>query len=147
MSLRTPPRARRLFLLLPLGLLLTALAFGCRRAQPGAPPPEKPTVPVSHPVRREVTDFVDYTGRTAAVVREADAGIKAAPAAQEAYKLNLEFPQVRSPIDGQVGRVYYTLGNLVTQDSTLLTTVVSLDPVYGYFDVDERTVLRVRNAI
>ena len=40
-----------------------------------------------------------------------------------------------------------TLGNLVVQDQTLLTTVVSLDPMYVYFDIDEGTVLRVRKAI
>ena len=45
--------------------------------------------------------------------------------------------KVISPIDGQVSRYYLTLGNLVTQDQTLLTTVVSLDPMYAYFDVDE----------
>ena len=52
-----------------------------------------------------------------------------------------------SPIDGQVSRYYFTLGNLATQDQTLLTTVVSLDPIYAYVNVDEPTVLRVRRAI
>ena len=46
-----------------------------------------------------------------------------------------------------VSRYYLTLGNLVNQDQTLLTTVVSLDPMYAYFDMDEPTVLRVRKAI
>ena len=46
-----------------------------------------------------------------------------------------------------MSRYYLTLGNLVTQDQTLLTTVVSLDPMYAYVDVDEPTVLRVRRAI
>ena len=68
-------------------------------------------------------------------------------ASLETYKLNLDFCRVTSPIDGQVSRYYLTLGNLVTQDQTLLTTVVSLDPMYAYFDVDEPTVLRVRRAI
>jgi RND family efflux transporter MFP subunit len=54
---------------------------------------------------------------------------------------------VASPIDGRVSRYYLTLGNLVNQDQTLLTTVVSLDPIYAYFDVDESTVLRVRKAV
>ena len=57
------------------------------------------------------------------------------------------FAKVTSPIDGMVSRFYFTLGNLVNQDQTLLTTVVSLDPMYAYFDVDERTLLRIRNAI
>jgi multidrug efflux system membrane fusion protein len=61
--------------------------------------------------------------------------------------LNLDFTKVTSPIDGQVSRYYLTLGNLVSQDSTLLTTIVSLDPMYVYFDMDERTVIRVRQMI
>ena len=59
----------------------------------------------------------------------------------------MNFTKVTSPIDGQVSRYYLTLGNLVNQDQTLLTTVVSLDPMYAYFDVDEPTLLRVRRAI
>ena len=51
----------------------------------------------------------------------------------EVYKLNKEFTRVVSPIDGQVSRYYLTLGNLVNQDQTLLTTVVSLDPMYVVF--------------
>ena len=58
-------------------------------------------------------------------------------ASLEVYKLNLDFTKVMSPIDGQVSRYYLTLGNLVVQDQTLLTTVVSLDPMYAYFDMDE----------
>ena len=61
-------------------------------------------------------------------------------------QLNLEFTRVTSPIDGQVSRYYLTLGNLVNQDQTLLTTVVSLDPMYAYFDMDEPTLLRVRQG-
>lgn len=82
-----------------------------------------------------------------AALEEANARIQAAKAVLDAYKLNLSFCEVRSPINGQVSRYYYTLGNLISQDSTLLTTVVSLDPMYVYFDVDERTVLRIRKAI
>ena len=82
-----------------------------------------------------------------AAVDEADAQVKAAEASLETYKLNSSFCKVTSPIDGQVSRYYLTLGNLVTQDQTLLTTVVSLDPMYAYVDVDEPTVLRVRRAI
>src|SRR5262249_25575923 len=54
--------------------------------------------------------------------------------------------KVTAPIDGQVSRYYLTVGNLVNQDQTLLTTVVSLDPMYVYFDMDEPTLLRLRNA-
>ena len=65
----------------------------------------------------------------------------------EVYRLNREFTRVTSPIDGMVSRYYLTVGNLVNQDQTLLTTIVSLDPMFAYFDVDEPTVLRVRRAI
>ena len=59
---------------------------------------------------------------------------------QEA-RLNREFADVRAPIDGHVSRAVITAGNLVTSAS-LLTTVVSDDPVYVYFDADEQTYLR-----
>ncbi len=62
-------------------------------------------------------------------------------------KLDLEYTRVTSPIDGHISRYYYTLGNLVTQDQTPLTSVVSVDPMYAYFEMDERTVLRIRMAI
>lgn len=55
-------------------------------------------------------------------------------------QLNLEFTQVRAPIDGHVSRAIITAGNLVTS-SSLLTTVVSDDPVYAYFDADEQSYL------
>jgi multidrug efflux system membrane fusion protein len=67
--------------------------------------------------------------------------IGAAEAALEAARLNLEFTQVRAPIDGRVSRMLITPGNLVTTAS-VLTTVVSDDPVYAYFDADEQTYLR-----
>jgi multidrug efflux system membrane fusion protein len=82
-----------------------------------------------------------------AQVDEAQASVKAFQASLEVFKLNLEFTRVTSPIDGQVSRYYLTLGNLVIQDQTLLTTVVSLDPMYAYFDMDEPTLLRIRRAI
>jgi multidrug efflux system membrane fusion protein len=82
-----------------------------------------------------------------ASVDEAAARLKAAAASTEVYKLNLEFTKVTAPIDGMISRYYYTRGNLVNQDQTLLTTVVSLDPMYVYFDMDEPTLLRIRRAV
>ena len=61
--------------------------------------------------------------------------------------MNLGFCNVTSPIDGQVSRYFLTPGNLVNQDQTQLTTVVSVDPMYVYFDMDETTLLRIRTAI
>jgi membrane fusion protein, multidrug efflux system len=70
------------------------------------------------------------------------AGVRAAEAAVEVARLNLEFTAVRSPIAGRAGRAQVTAGNLVEPGATLLTTVVSLDPVYVYFEGDERIYLR-----
>ena len=67
--------------------------------------------------------------------------ISSAAAALEAARLNLEFTQVKSPIDGRVSRMLITPGNLVNTQS-VLTTVVSDNPVYAYFDADEQTYLR-----
>jgi multidrug efflux system membrane fusion protein len=82
-----------------------------------------------------------------ATVEEATARIKAYEASLEIFKLNLSYTKVTSPIDGQVSRYYLTPGNLVIQDQTLLTTVVSLDPMYVYFELDEPTLLKIRRAI
>jgi multidrug efflux system membrane fusion protein len=82
-----------------------------------------------------------------AAVAEAKARVESQEKSLDIYKLNKEFTQVVSPIDGQVSRYYLTPGNLVNQDQTLLTTVVSLDPMYAYFDMDESTLLRIRKAI
>ncbi len=213
-------------------LLLLALCAGCQKESPQVAEP-MPVVPISHPVERPVTDYVDFTGRTDAVqsvnvvarvtgylVRmpfEEGADVKkgellfqidpqpyeaqvrlgeAQVAAFEAqlqlakqnyeraqglfknkgimqqefdqykaardqalaqfdasranldiYRLNLQYTRVTAPIDGQVSRYFLTLGNLINQDQTLLTTVVSLDPIYAYFDVDQRNLLRIRRAI
>jgi membrane fusion protein, multidrug efflux system len=67
--------------------------------------------------------------------------IGSAQAALDAARLNLEFTDVRSPIDGRVSNMLITPGNLVTTTS-ILTTVVSDNPVYAYFDADEQTYLR-----
>ena len=67
--------------------------------------------------------------------------IGAAAAALEAARLNLEFTQVKSPIDGRVSNMLITPGNLVNTAS-VLTTVVSDNPVYAYFEADEQTYLR-----
>jgi len=75
---------------------------------------------------------------------EAEAAVKSAEANVYSAKLNLEFTQVRAPIDGRIGRELVTEGNLVSGDATLLTFIVSTDPVYVYVDADERSVLRYK---
>lgn len=82
---------------------------------------------------------------------ERQAQVQAAQAAVAAAKLDLSFARVTAPISGRVDRILVTEGNLVTGGSTgaasLLTTIVSVDPVYAYFDVDEATYLQfVRGA-
>jgi multidrug efflux system membrane fusion protein len=216
-------------------LAVVAGVSGCHKAGPQVAQTEVPAVPTAHPVEREVTDFVEFIGRTDAVhsvnvvprvtgyltkmpfkegsevsegellfeidprpyqaqldqatsqvdlyeaqlklaqstlaryeklesgmagsvtkqemeqyraaVAEAEARVTAAKKSLEVYRLNKEFTQVKSRINGQISRYYLTLGNLVNQDQTLLTTVVSLDPMYAYFDMDERTLIQVRKAI
>jgi RND family efflux transporter MFP subunit len=72
------------------------------------------------------------------------ANVEAAKANIETSKLNLEFCTVRSPINGLTSNYAKTLGNLVTQDKTQLTTIVSTDPMYVYFAMDEHTVLHIK---
>jgi multidrug efflux system membrane fusion protein len=218
-------------------ILFTTLSLaaggGCHRPASEVPPAEAPAIPVSHPVQQDVTDYVDFTGRTDAVQalnvvarvtgyiikmpfkegsevkkdqllfqidprpyeeqlrlgeaqlaayraqykladldfqravdlikkqsisqqeydqykatkQQAAAQVEAAKASVAIYKLNVDFTRVTSPIDGRVSRYYLTLGNLVNQDQTLLTTVLSQDPMYAYFDTDEPTLLRIRRAV
>lgn len=206
-------------------------ALGCAPPPAAPPPPVGAKVPVSRPVQRQVTETVEYTGRTDAVEsvgvrarvtgyltqapfkegaevnkgdllfevdprpykaqldqaesqvgvaesqlalarntldrtrasgaslsqQEADqakaaadtaaAQVRAAKATAEVYRLNTEYTKVVAPIAGEVSRYYFTAGNLVSQDQTLLTTVVSVDPMYVYFDMDERTLLRINAAV
>lgn len=83
----------------------------------------------------------DFESRRAAS-SQGNAAVRAAEAAVAAARLDLQFTEVRSPIDGRAGRVLVTAGNLAQADATLLTTVVSQDPVYVDFEADERAWLR-----
>jgi RND family efflux transporter MFP subunit len=210
---------------------------GCSRAPSEAPEAAPTPVTVSRPVERDVTDHVDFTGRTAAVdsveVRarvwgyldkvnftegalvkagdvlfeidplvyraalaqaegnlasmearverldadlararraydmraiapeeydkvsfdrgEAVASRQALKAAVARAKLDLQYTKVIAPVSGRVSRYVVTVGNLVQSGDqgggTLLTTIMSVDPMYAYFDVDEHTALRVRQLV
>jgi multidrug efflux system membrane fusion protein len=222
---------RAFSVVLPLALVLElCLLTGCTRRPTTAPPPQ-PTVTVSKPIEKAITDYADFTGRTdavfstdirprvtgylvsmpfreggrvtkdevlfeiderpykaaldsakasedaakAALVKtqadydmdvqlkktnagavsemelvkrlgardEAKASVERAKAAVVSAQLNYDWCKVRSPVDGQAGRYMLTLGNLVNADATELTTVVSEDPMYVYFDADENTMLDV----
>ena len=77
--------------------------------------------------------------------RESQANVEAARAAVTTAKLNLEFTRITAPISGRVSRAAVTAGNLVTGGSTqaaLLTTVVSIDPIYVTFEGDEQVYLK-----
>src|SRR5262245_36860846 len=210
---------------------------GCARVPSGVPEAAPAPVAVSRPVEQDVTDYADFTGRTAAVdsvelrarvwgyldkvnfkegalvqkgdvlfeidprtyqaaldnaegnlasmqarlVRldadhararsllgrgavsreeydrvagdrgEAAASRQALKAAVERARLDLQYTRVTAPISGRVSRYVVTVGNLVQAGDqgggTLLTTIVSVDPIYAYFDVDEYTALRVRRLV
>jgi RND family efflux transporter MFP subunit len=217
-------------------LLLSLALTGCSHP-PTEPTAGAPTVPVSYPVERTITDYADYTGRTAAVdsvevrahvwgylkqvnfkegalvkkddvlfkldpgpyeaalnqakakvaqdeaqlkydeaeyqralklapsgavtksdldktaaARDVDvANIAADKAAVAARQLDVDYTDVKAPVSGRVSRYVVTVGNLIQSGDqgggTLLTTIVSVDPMYVYFDADEYTVLRVRKLI
>ncbi len=69
------------------------------------------------------------------------ADLHAAEAAVAAASLNLGFTEIRAPVTGRAGRALLTRGNLVRADQTMLTTVVSQDEMYVYFDCDENSFL------
>jgi RND family efflux transporter MFP subunit len=81
---------------------------------------------------------------------EAEAALLAAEAALNTAKLDLDQTDIRSPIDGRVSRELVTVGNYVSGlagSATLLTTVVSVDPIYVYADVDENSYLRLSQLL
>ncbi|AMX03260.1 efflux RND transporter periplasmic adaptor subunit [Microbulbifer thermotolerans] len=69
----------------------------------------------------------------------ARAAVNAAEAALENARLDLQYTVIEAPISGRVGRAFVTRGNLANADQTLLTTLVSVDPMYVYFESDQRT--------
>jgi RND family efflux transporter MFP subunit len=218
------------------GLTMVALSLwlaGCNQQQPVAQGPPGPEVTVSKPEQKEVVNWNEFTGRTAAVklvnvtprvsgyivdipfkegdivhkgdllfqidprpyqdayeqalgqlqqaqanqqlqdatferqqrLREtgviakedydtawsnknqAAAQVLSAQGARNSAQLNLEFTHVTSPIDGRVGHQLVNIGNLVRADSTRLTTIVSIDPIYAYFSVDELAALSYQRLI
>ncbi|VXB07995.1 Acriflavin resistance protein AcrA [Luteimonas sp. 9C] len=83
----------------------------------------------------------DFEARSAGRA-EAEAAVRGAQAAVDTARLDLAFTEVRAPVAGRAGRAMLTTGNLAQADASLLTTVVSQDPVHVYFETDERTYLR-----
>jgi membrane fusion protein, multidrug efflux system len=77
-------------------------------------------------------------------LREAEANLRAAKAQRDVAQLNLDYTQVRAPVSGRIGRLEITKGNLVAAGpgAPVLTTLVSVSPIYASFDTDEQIVAR-----
>jgi RND family efflux transporter MFP subunit len=88
----------------------------------------------------------EYDSRSKAV-RDAEASLAAAQAAEASAKLNIDYTKITAPISGKIGRRLVTQGNLVQGNSgaTVLATLVSMNPMYCYFDVQEGIFLKYRN--
>lgn len=90
----------------------------------------------------------EYDSRSNAVLA-AEAALVAAKAAEAAARVNVDYTQIRAPISGRIGRRLVTAGNFVQSTPgavSTLATIVSVDPVYCYFDVNERAFLNYRAA-
>jgi membrane fusion protein, multidrug efflux system len=77
----------------------------------------------------------------------ADAQVVASQAAVESAQLNLDFTRIRSPLHGRIGAQLVNRGNLVQENATQLTTVVSIDPIYANFYVDQASFMRYQEAV
>ncbi len=88
----------------------------------------------------------DYD-ETQSSARQAIASVKAAQAALEAAKVNLAYTEIAAPVSGRVSRALLTVGNVVSTGASapVLTTLVSVSPIYAAFDVDEQTYLSYLN--
>ena len=80
-------------------------------------------------------------------LEENTGALAAARAEMESARLNVEFCTIVSPIDGLIGRTQLQVGNLINQDQTSLATVVSVDPVFVYFNLDEPAFIRLGNNL
>ncbi|NOZ53599.1 MAG: efflux RND transporter periplasmic adaptor subunit [Gammaproteobacteria bacterium] len=94
-------------------------------------------------IERKLVSKDEYDQRIAAEA-QANANVRSVNATLQLARLNMDYTEIRSPISGRTGRAFATKGNLVSSDPRpdVLTTIVSLDPVYVYFDSDELTYLR-----
>jgi multidrug efflux system membrane fusion protein len=81
--------------------------------------------------------------------READANLKAAEAALKTAELNLSYTEVRAPVSGRVGKLEITAGNLIAAGpgAPVLTTLVSVNPIYASFNADEQVVTRALKTL
>ncbi|HEY1860469.1 MAG TPA: efflux RND transporter periplasmic adaptor subunit [Gemmataceae bacterium] len=75
------------------------------------------------------------------------AAVKAAEATVRTAQINVDFTKVRAPFNGRISRRLVDPGNDVQADVTVMVNLVQIDPMYAYFDVDERTLLRIREYL
>lgn len=103
----------------------------------------------SRRLQRMGTDAIsaEEVERALAMRDEATAAVASNKAALERAELNLNFTRVLAPVAGRISKTLVTEGNLVTADSTLLTTIVSQAPIYATFEVPDRTVQRFQRLI
>jgi RND family efflux transporter MFP subunit len=92
----------------------------------------------------------EYDSRSNAV-REAEAALVAAKANEATARINLDYTQIKAPISGKIGRRLVTAGNFVQLQgnggsATVLATIVSVNPIYCYFDVEESAFLKYRSS-
>ena len=88
--------------------------------------------------------------RTATTPTAAAAAVKAAEATRQSAQINVDFTDIRAPFNGRISRRNVDPGNLVQgglTTPTALATIVQLDPIYAFFDMDERTLLRIRKLV
>lgn len=78
---------------------------------------------------------------------EAEAALASAKAQRDLAELDVSYSQIKAPVSGVINNRQVDPGNLVKADDTILATIVSQDPIYAYFDINERTVLRLRRLI
>lgn len=98
-------------------------------------------------LRKDQAISLEESERRLKTVSAGEAAVRGAEAALRAAQLDLEFTHIRAPISGRISYARVTEGNLVTggtKDATLLTTIVALDPIYCYIEVDERSSLKYR---
>ncbi|MGQ0636726.1 MAG: efflux RND transporter periplasmic adaptor subunit [Planctomycetaceae bacterium] len=85
--------------------------------------------------------------RADAAKKEADAAVESTEARVIRAQLDVDFSKIAAPISGKISRTLISEGNLVNANITPLTTIVSVEPMYVYFDVDERTILTLKKQV
>lgn len=98
-------------------------------------------------LRKDLVISLEESERRLKSAAGEQSAVRAAEALLNSAKLELEFTEIRAPISGRISDARVTEGNLVTggtQDATLLTTILALDPIYCEIEADERSVLKYR---